>query len=554
MQPEFMHAALGWRHRTHRADTQGRRIVFRSIVLVGLVTVVLMPCGARALTTTALLDTLQHTAFDYFWNEANASTGLVKDRSTLSSPSSIAALGFGLSAICIGIDHGWVSRDAGRARVLTALQTLWTQPQGSALSGTIGYKGLYYHFLDMSTALRTWDSELSTIDTALLFAGVIDTKQYFDTPDPGDVQVRALADSIYYRANWEFMRNFAPSIYMGWKPGTGFSGFGQWIGYNEAMILFILALGSPTHPVPATTWTAWTSGYNWSTQFGQTYVIFPPLFGHQYSHCWIDFRSIYDSYMTNRGITYFENSRRATLAQRAYCIANPFNRTGYGPNLWGLTASDGPTGYNARGAPPAQNDDGTISPTAVGGAVAFAPEVAIPALHNLYDTYGTQLFSTYGFKDAFNLTSNPDWYDTDWLGIDQGPIIVMIENYRTGKVWQRFMANPDIQRGLQRAGFLPTSDVAFGEPGRSWRFTLYQNTPNPVRGLASVPFALDATAHVSLGLYDVAGRRVRLLLDGVQQAGAHRVPLDASGLPSGVYYVRLEVNGERQGKSCMVLR
>ena len=527
--------------------------MFRKLVLVGLVVFTLTPRSAPALTTEALLDTLQHTAFDYFWNEANPTNGLIKDRSTLSSPCSIASLGFGLSAICIGIDHGWVSRDDGRARIRTALQTLWTKPQGNALSGTIGYKGLYYHFLDMPGALRTWDCELSTIDTALLFAGIIDAKQYFDTADPVDVEVRALADSIYYRADWEFMRNFAPSIYMGWKPGTGFSTFGQWIGYNEAMILFILALGSPTHPVPATTWTAWTSGYNWSTQYGQTYVIFPPLFGHQYSHCWIDFRSIYDTYMANRGITYFENSRRATLAQRAYCIANPSGRVGYGANQWGLTASDGPTGYNARGAPPSQNDDGTISPTAVGGAVPFAPEVAIPALHHLYDTYGPQLFSTYGFRDAFNLTVNPDWYDTDYIGIDQGPIIVMIENYRTGKVWQRFMANPDIQRGLQRAGFHPTSDVVFG-PIESGRFVLYQNTPNPARGQAVVPFYLDAAARVSLGLYDVAGRRVQLLLHGVQGPGVHRVPLDATGLASGVYYVRLEVDGERQSKSCQVLR
>jgi len=525
--------------------------VIRSIS-IGLAILALPWSGARALTTEALLDTLQHTAFNYFWNEANATNGLIKDRSTLTSPCSIASLGFGLSAICIGIDHGWVTRDAGRTRILTALQTLWTQPQSSAANGTIGYQGLYYHFLDMNTALRTWSSELSTIDTALLFAGIIDVKQYFDTADPGDVQVRDLADNIYYRANWEFMRNFAPSIYMGWKPGTGFGGFGQWIGYNEAMILFILALGSPTHPVPASTWTSWTGGYNWSTQYGQDYVIFPPLFGHQYSHCWIDFRTIQDAYMTNRGITYFENSRRATLAQQAYCIANPLGRVGYGQYVWGITASDEPGGYAAHGAPPPQNDNGTITPTAVAGSLPFAPEIVIPTLHHLYDTYGAQLFSTYGFKDAFNLTAN--WWGTDYVGIDQGPIIIMIENYRTGNVWRRFWTNPDIQRGLQRAGFLTATDVAQIGPATGRRFALLQNEPNPMRTVATVPFRLEVPGRVSLALYDVAGRRVRQLLEGAWPAGEHGVPLDAAGLPNGVYYLRLEVDGQRQAKACLVLR
>ena len=528
--------------------------MIRSILRSCLLAIVLTgpPTAAKALSTEALLDTLQHTAFDFFWNEVNASNGLIKDRSTSGSPCSIASLGFGLSAICIGIDHGWVSRDAGRARILTALQTLWTAPQSSAASGTIGYQGLYYHFLDMNTATRTWLSELSTIDTALLFAGVIDVKQYFDTADAGDVEVRDLADSIYYRANWEFMRNFAPSIYMGWKPGTGFSGFGQWIGYNEAMILFILALGSPTHPVPASTWTAWTAGYDWDTQYGQTYVIFPPLFGHQYSHCWIDFHNIRDAYMQNRGITYFENSRRATLAQQAYCIANPLGRVGYGANVWGITASDAPTGYSARGAPPPQNDDGTIAPTAVAGSIPFAPEIVVPTLHHFYDTYGAQLFSTYGFRDAFNLGAN--WWDTDYIGIDQGPIIIMIENYRTNRVWNRFMQNADVQRGLQRAGFVVATDLAAGGGAGEPRFTLSQNRPNPVRADALVPFRLDAAGHVSMALYDVAGRRVRHILDGVYAPGGHTVPLDATGLPNGTYYIRLEVNGERQAKACLIIR
>ncbi len=506
----------------------------------------------QSLTTDALLDTLQHTAFNYFWNEANTSTGLIKDRNTSWSPCSIASLGFGLSAICVGIDHGWITKTQGRDRVLAALQTLWSKPQGTGTTGTIGYKGLYYHFLEMGTGYRTWTCELSTIDTALLFAGIIDAKQYFSTSDPLDALVRQYADSIYYRADWNFMRNGNPGILMGWKPETGFSGYGQWIGYNEAMILYLLALGSPTNAVPASAWTTWTSGYAWYTYGAYSFVRFPPLFGHQYSHCWINFKFIQDAYMAAKGITYFENSRRATLAQRAYCIANPGHFVGYGPNLWGLTASDGPYGYAARGAPPIQNDDGTITPTAPASSIAFAPDEVIPTLHNMYDTYGAQLWGPYGFKDAFNLTLN--WWGPDYIGIDQGPIIIMIENYRTGRVWNRFMQNPDIQRGLQAAGFTSTTGVEGGSTGGRVPVVLAQNTPNPFRGTSSIRFRLAEAGQVSLALFDVAGRRVRMLLEGVQEEGEHEVRLDAAGLPSGVYFYRLEHAGTSLGKPCIVLK
>jgi len=519
-----------------------------------LILIFLAFCGssASALTTEALLDTLQHTAFDFFWNEANPTNGLIKDRSTSGSPCSIASVGFGLSAICIGIDHGWVTRDDGRERVLTTLQTFWTAPQGDGANGFIGYKGLFYHFLDMNTATRVWNCELSTIDTALLLAGILDAKQYFSSDDPQDVEVRALADSIYYRADWEFMRNSGVGIRMGWKPGTGFAGFGTWVGYNEAMILYIIALGSPTHPVPASTWFTWTSGYNWDTQYGQTYVIFPPLFGHQYSHCWIDYRNIQDIYMRNKGITYFENSRRATLAAQAYCIDNPFGWTGYGDNVWGLTACDGPTGYAAHGAPPAQNDDGTIAPTAAAGSIAFAPEIVIPTLHHFFDTYGAQLWSTYGFKDAFNLTQN--WWATDYIGIDEGPIIIMIENYRTGSIWQRFMENQDILNGLALAGFTPATPVSDEPREQATMIALAQNSPNPFQGSAQISYRLPESEHVSLHLYDMRGRLVRTLVDGVQDAGEHHVTLDGARLASGIYLYRLEAGGEQVWRRCSLLK
>jgi hypothetical protein len=519
--------------------------------ILALIVLLCSAADTRAQTTEALLDTIQHASFDYFWNEANPSNGLIRDRSTSGSPASIAAVGFGLSSICVGIDHGWITREAGRDRVLTTLQTFWTGPQGSGASGIIGYQGLYYHWLDMATALRTWSCELSTIDTALLFAGILDCKQYFGGGDPTETQVRALADSIYYRAEWEFMRNGQQGIRMGWKPGTGFSGFGLWQGYNEAMILYILALGSPTHQVPTSTWNYWMSGYQWTTQYGQTYIIFPPLFGHQYSHCWIDFRTIQDAFMRVKGITYFENSRRATLAQRAYSVANPFGWVGYSDSLWGITASDIKNGYSARGAPPAQNDDGTITPTAPAGSIAFAPDEVIPVLRNMYNNYPL-LWGPYGFRDAFNLSLNPVWYDTDYLGIDEGPIVLMIENYLSGSIWSRFKLNADVQRGLERAGFV---DVAAVEPPPApSRELMAWSEPNPFGGSTTIRFGLPTAGPVRLAVFDLAGRCVASLLDETRPAGEHTVTWQAAGAPSGVYFVRLESGGRVVTKRCVRLR
>ena len=399
------------------------------------------------------LEYVQQTSFDYFWYKANPTNGLVPDRSANGSPCSIAAVGFGLTTIGIGVDHGWISRTQGVARVGTTLNTFLQGPQGANSSGVIGYKGWFYHFLDMSTAFRTGGSELSSIDTALLLGGILYVKQYFDGTNTEETAIRTMADTIFNRVDWNWMAQGTNAVAMGWQPTTGFSGFGNWIGYDEGMIIYCLGLGAATNPLPSSAWSRWTSGYSWSTNYGQAFVTFPPLFGHQYSHCWIDFRHIADAYMNSHNSTYFENSRRATLAQRAYCIANPLGRVGYSSNVWGLTACDGPNGYAARGAPPPQNDDGTIAPTAAGGSIAFAPEISLPTLRYFYDHGRPRLWTAYGFSDAFN--SGAQWYGPDELGIDQGPIVIMIENYRTQRVWQLFMRNEEIQRGLQRAGFVP---------------------------------------------------------------------------------------------------
>jgi len=403
------------------------------------------------------LDYVQGANFDYFWYTANPNNGLVPDRTASGSACSIAAVGFGLTAIGIGIDHGWISRTQGTARVLTTLTTFLQGPQGTNAFGIIGYKGWFYHFLDMNTALRAGSTELSSIDTALLLAGILYSKQYFDGTNSAEISIRTTADGIFNRVDWNWMARGTDAIAMGWQPSTGFSGFGDWIGYNEGMILYCLGLGAATNPLPASAWSRWTSGYNWATNYGLASIPFPPLFGHQYSHCWIDFRHIADAYMNSHNSTYFENSRRATLAQRAYCIANPLHWTGYSGNIWGLTACDGPSGYAARGAPPPLSDDGTIAPTAAGGSMPFTPEYSLPNLRYLYNNGRQSMWTAYGFRDAFNI--GQQWYGPDELGIDQGPIVIMIENYRTQRPWRLFMKNAEVQRGLQRAGFVSVQFV-----------------------------------------------------------------------------------------------
>ena len=320
---------------------------------------------------------------------------------------------------------------------------------------------------------------------------------------------------------------------MGWKPGTGFTGFGQWIGYNEAMILYILALGSPTHPVPTTCWNVWTSGYDWMTYYGYTYVNFPPLFGHQYSHCWIDFRIIQDAYMRSQGHHLLRelaagHPGAAGLLHRQPVRLGRLRREPLGAHRQRRIR----TGYNARGAPPPQNDNGTITPTAPGRLDPLrAGRSRWPCLQNMYNNYRPQLWGPYGFRDAFNLTAN--WWATDYIGIDQGPIIIMIENYRTGRVWSRFMQNPDIQPGLQRAGFIPVGGRRRGTRSPSpTSAPLFPNAPNPLHGPTAIRYRLAAAGPCFAGALRRQGRQVRRLAEGPCPGRGPQVELDGAGLPA----------------------
>lgn len=427
----------------------------------------------------AMLDDLERRTFDFFWRTADPATGLVPDRYPTPSFSSIAAVGFGLTAYPIGVERGYVSRAAARDRVVTTLRFFRDAPQGDAAEGMTGYKGFYYHFLDMKTGHRYRDVELSSVDTALLLAGVLFCREYFAGTDPAETELRQIADTLLDRVDWRWMQPRGPSIAMGWQPEHGFLDY-DWIGYNEAMIVILLALGSPAFAVEPAAWDAWTSRYDksWGVAYGQNHLGFPPLFGHQYSHLWVDFRQIRDRYMRAHDLDYFENSRRATYAQQAYAIANPDGWSDYGANVWGLTACDGPGdmtltiheksrevhGYAARGL--ASYDDGTLAPTAMVSSLPFAPEIVLPGIRELRRRYGAPIYREYGFVDAFN-PSFPEtahatagtqvpgvgWVDVDYLGIDQGPILGMIENHRSGLIWKVMRKSAYLRRALARAGF-----------------------------------------------------------------------------------------------------
>jgi len=425
----------------------------------------------------SFLDTLEKDTFSYFWQNTNPENGLVPDRVPDNGLSSIAAVGFALSAYLVGVENGYITRTAASEQTLTTLRFLWDAPQGDAPENVAGYKGFFYHFLDMDSGCRCHRTELSTIDTALLMAGVLSAQTYFDAGNAIENQIRTYADRLYQRIDWAWAcsKEHEPLLSIGWSPEKGHLP-AYWEGYNEAMILYILALGSPTHPIDPKAWDQWTATYNWDTFYGYPHVGFGPLFGHQYSHIWINFRGIRDKYMKSRGIDYFINSTRATYACRSYCIDNPDRWIGYNDKIWGLTASDGPGNrtlkkdgvsrnfyeYLARGAGAGYIlDDGTIAPTAVGGSIPFAPEITIPTLRFFKDRFGDSLYGEYGFRDAFNLSYPEDdanagedgWFDPFYLAIDQGPILLMIENFQTDFLWNLMEKNDYIRTGLCRAGF-----------------------------------------------------------------------------------------------------
>ena len=429
--------------------------------------------NSTKLTVDAELQKLQRETFGYFLHETNPANGLVIDKTMANWPASIAATGLALACYPVSVERGFMSRAAAVERTLATLRFFWNSPQGPEPDAT-GYKGFYYHFLDMHSGRRAWQCELSTVDSAFLLAGALTAGIYFDAATADESEIRTLGDSLYRRADWQWAQNQGATVTHGWTPESGFLNY-RWEGYDEALLLYILGLGSPTHPLPEQSYAAWASTYRWEHSYGQEYLYAGPLFTHQLSHVWIDFRGIQDAFMRDKGIDYFENSRRATYVQQQYAIDNPLKFEGYGSHCWGITASEGPGpdpdtikingierqffDYVGRGVPYGP-DDGTLAPWALVASLPFAPEIVLPALEFCIHQAKLTEFNSYGFKASFNPShpgkpGNPyGWWVSPWhYGLNQGPIILMIENYRSGLLWQLTRKCQYTKSGLQRAGF-----------------------------------------------------------------------------------------------------
>jgi hypothetical protein len=414
-------------------------------------------------------DRLQWTTVEYYLKESNPVNGLIGDKTDPTAPCSVASVGMALATIPVIVERGVVPREFAANVALKQLRFFRDSKQGPEPDAT-GYKGFYYHFIDMNTGRRVWQCELSTIDSAFLLAGMLTAATYFDRDNAAEAEIRQLGDALYRRADWNWARNGGSALTHGWHAEKGFIPH-TWTGYDEALLLYILALGSPTHPISAESYGAYSATYKWRETYGREWLYSGPLFTHQLSHLWIDFRGIRDAFMRHHGSDYFQNSRQATYIQQEYAVQNPMQFVGYGKYCWGFTACDGPGwvkrtingverqffDYIARGAPDGP-DDGTVAPWAVVASLPFAPEIVVPTVRHLA-SLDLGMTMPYGFKPSFNQTFEvPDsptgwWVTPHHFGIDQGPVVLAIENYRTGLLWDIMRRCPYIVAGLRRAGF-----------------------------------------------------------------------------------------------------
>jgi hypothetical protein len=391
----------------------------------------------------AFLEQLERANFRFFWEQADPESGLVKDRCNVRSTdnsvvASIASTGFGLTALCIGQQRGYVSMADARHRVLTTLRFLWQVMPN--------HRGFFFHFANIKSGERIWDSEVSSIDTAMLVCGVLTCRQHF-----GHSEIEYLAHDILNRIEWNWLSEDTTLLQHGWVPGGGFLPY-RWDYYSELMMMYLLGMGSSSNALPPDAWHAWkriTFDYEGLRYIGS----YAPLFIHQYSQAWFDLRDKRDRYAN-----YFENSTVATEAHRRFCLELAKQFPDYSEDLWGITASDSAHGYVNWGGPPEVGPiDGTVVPSAAAGSLPFLPAPTLRVLKNMKQRYGDHCWSQYGFVNAFNPLIN--WYDHDVVGIDTGITMLMAENLRTGFVWETFMKNPEAQRGLERAGFTNSANT-----------------------------------------------------------------------------------------------
>ncbi len=402
-----------------------------------------IPPAQISASDRTFLEDLERRSVLYFWEQADRSTGLVLDRADADGGrakgpsrdiSSIAATGFGLTAICIGAEHGWIPRQDAIARVRTTLDFLANRAEAE--------HGWFYHWMSAANGERRWDSETSSVDTSFLLAGVLSCSSYFSQ----DSEISRLAKEIFERVDFQWMLDGDPLLLShGWKRGKGFLKY-KWDFYSEASLLYLLAIGSPTHPISWESWYGWQRPYYTYDSFD--FISGGPLYTHQYSHAWVDFRNRRDKGF----VDFYLNSVNATRANRAYCANLNDKVNTFGPQIWGITASDGPKGYRIYGEIKAfEPVDGTVAPSAAGGSLMFTPDISIPALRDIRERYGDQVYRRYGFVDGYNPSAK--WFDTDVVGIDVGVTLLSAENLLTGNVWRWFMQNDAISHGMDLAGF-----------------------------------------------------------------------------------------------------
>ncbi|PIU20307.1 MAG: hypothetical protein COT18_02950 [Elusimicrobia bacterium CG08_land_8_20_14_0_20_59_10] len=481
-------------------------------VFLSLAAVCQPPLSALDTKDAAFLDLVERQSFQYFVTAVNPANGLVLDKASNRSapdltyaPASIAAVGFGLAALTAGAERGWIDKAAAQEQVKTALGFFSDKMESE--------HGFFYHFVDMKTGKRVWDCELSSIDTALFLAGALTAAQYFESPE-----IKDLAKKLYERADWKWMANGSQFLSLGWTPEKKFLA-SSWNDYNESMVMYILALGSPTFPLAPESWTAIkrTRG----KYKGHELILSPPLFTHQFSHAFIDFRGKRDAFAD-----YFENSVQATLANRQFCIDSARSFKTYGKNSWGLTASIGPDGYKAYGAPPGPAlHDGTVAPSAAAASIVFTPEHSLAALKHWYAKHRDDLWGRYGFADSFNL--DRDFFAADAFGINQGPTVLMIENYRSGLIWKLFMSRPEVQKGMKKAGFgaAGARAPAAGSAVETAAYFLHKRPFITVRTVAD--FLKPEEPGLDAGLWRKAGNAVELdrkyLQSGLNSQPAYKV-------------------------------
>ncbi|MCX8056385.1 MAG: T9SS type A sorting domain-containing protein [Ignavibacteria bacterium] len=483
------------------------------------------------------LDMVQRATFRYFWDLAHPNCGLARERNNSGDVVTIGGSGFGVMALIVGIERNFISRVSGAKRLLKILNFLTNTAQR--------FHGAFPHWLNGWTGqvipFSQYDDGGDLVETSFLLQGLLAARQYFNRNDSLEIEIRNKINHIWQTVEFSWYRRspYSTYLYWHWSPNYGWAMNFKLMGWNETMICYLLGIASPTYSIPASTyyqgWASSPSYFNERITYG--YKLFVgqnlggPLFFTHYSFLGFDPRNKKDNYCN-----YFIHNRNQTLVNRAYCINNPKRFAGYDSLNWGITASDNPWGYSAH--EPLVNDNGTLAPTAALSSMPYTPNESIATLKHFYRNYYSQLWGTYGFKDAFNLSQN--WFANSYLAIDQGPIIVMIENYRTGLLWNLFMSNPEIQNALNMIGFVPDSTQTSVEENEiiNNQFSTLRNYPNPFNNETEIEFEINFASNVKISIYDLIGREVEVISNEFYNPGKHRIKWQPkSNLSSSIYFI-----------------